>query len=64
MVLGVQEVTLAIIVGTLAAIVYSLRILVLMERRIARIEMHIENVVGKIMKEELKIERSLKKRKK
>ena len=63
MVLGVQEVTLAIIVGTLAAIVYSLRILVLMERRIARIEMHIENVVGKIMKEELKIERKLKKRK-
>jgi uncharacterized membrane protein len=62
MVLGVQEVTLAIIVGTLAAIVYSLRILVLMERRIARIEMHIENVVGKIMKEELKIEKKLKKK--
>ncbi len=63
MVLGVQEVTLAIIVGTLAAIVYSLRILVLMERRIARIEMHIENVIGKIMKEELKISKKLKKRK-
>jgi len=63
MVLGMQEVTLAIIVGTLAAIVYSLRILVLMERRIARIEMHIENVVGKIMKEELRIEKRLKKRK-
>jgi len=63
MVLGVQEVTLAIIVGTLAAIVYSLRILVLMERRIARIEMHIENVVGKIIKEELKIEKKLKRRK-
>jgi len=62
MVLGVQEVTLAIIVGTLAAIVYSLRILVLMERRIARIEMHIENVIGKIMKEELKIEKKLKRR--
>ncbi len=64
MVLGVQEVTLAIIVGTLAAIVYSLRILVLMERRISRIEMHIENVVGKIMKEELKIEKKLGRRKK
>ena len=60
MVLGVQEVTLAIIVGTLASIVYSLRILVLMERRIARIEMHIENVIGKIMREELKIEKGLK----
>lgn len=62
MVLGIQEITLAIIVGTLAAIVYSLRVLVLMERRIARIEMHVENVIGKIMKEELKIEKKLKKR--
>ena len=63
MVFGVQEITLAIIVGTLAEIVYSLRILVLMERRIARIETHIENVVNRIMKEELKIERTLKSRK-
>ena len=62
MAFGVQEVTLAIIIGTLAAIVYSLRILVLMERRIARIEMHVENVVGKVVREEIKIERSLKKR--
>ena len=56
----VQEITLAIIIGTLAAIVYSLRILVLMERRIARIEMHIENAVEKIAREEIKIERKLK----
>lgn len=63
MALGVQEVTLAIIVGALGAIVYSLRVLVLMERRIARIELHIENVVNKVMKEETAIERSLKKRK-
>jgi len=46
----------------LAAIVYSLRVLVLMERRIARIEGHIERVVGKVMKEEVKIERVLRKR--
>ena len=63
MVFGVQEITLAIIVGTLAAIVYSLRVLVLMERRIARIEGHIENVVNRVMKEELKIEKALKKKK-
>ena len=62
MAFGVQEVTLAIIIGTLAAIVYSLRIMVLMERRIARIEGHIENVVTKIMKEELKIEKGLKRK--
>ena len=61
---GVQEFTLAIIVGTLAAIVYSLRVLVLMERRIARIEEHIERAVGKMMKEELKIEKSLKRKRK
>ena len=62
MAFGVQEITLAIIIGTLAAIVYSLRILVLMERRIARIEMHIERVVDKLVKEEIKIERAMKKR--
>ena len=50
MAFGVQEITLAIIIGTLAAIVYCLRILVLMERRIARIESHIERVVDKIVK--------------
>jgi|TARA_Y100000310_G_scaffold337537_1_gene424815 hypothetical protein len=64
MVLGVQEITLAIIVGTLAAIVYSLRVLVLMERRIARIEGHIENAVNRVMKEELKIEKALKRKRK
>jgi len=59
--MGVQEITLAVIVGTLGAIVYSLRVLVLMERRIARIEEHIENVVGKVMQEEVRIEKSMKK---
>ena len=62
MAFGVQEITLAVIIGTLAAIVYSLRILVLMERRIARIEMHIERVVDKVVKEEIRIERGMKKR--
>ena len=57
---GVQEFTLAIIVGTLAAIVYSLRVLVLMERRIARIETHVERAVDKVLKEEVKIKTSLK----
>ena len=61
--MGVQEITLAVIVGTLGAIVYSLRVLVLMERRIARIEEHIERVVGKVMQEEVRIEKSMKKRK-
>ena len=60
---GVQEFTLSVILGTLFAIVYALRVLVLMERRIARIEAHIENAVVKVMKEEVRIERSLKRKK-
>lgn len=63
MVFGVQEITLSVIIGTLAAIVYSLRVLVLMERRIARIEEHIERVVSKVMAEEVKIEKALKRKK-
>ena len=49
---------LGIIIGTLAAIVYSLRILVLLERRIARMDAHIEIITKKIAKEEIRIERA------
>jgi len=56
-------VILSIIIGTLAAIVYSLRVLVLMERRVGRIESHIESMAGSILKEELKIEGKVKKKK-
>tara|TARA_Y100000310_G_scaffold100745_1_gene98630 strand:+ start:2455 stop:2679 length:225 start_codon:yes stop_codon:yes gene_type:complete len=63
MVLDVTQVTLAVIIGVLAAIVYSLRVLVLMERRVARIELHIEKLAEKMIKEEMKIERSLRARK-
>ena len=54
---------LAIIVGTLAAIIYALRILVLLERRIARIDKHIEMMAEKIVVEETSIEKMIKKRK-
>ena len=60
---SVETIILAVIIGTLAAVVYSLRMLVLMGRSLARIEMHIERVVDKIMKEELKIERAVGKKK-
>ncbi|MCC7574698.1 hypothetical protein KO361_03850 [Candidatus Woesearchaeota archaeon] len=53
---GLEVVILAIILGTLFAIVYSLRVLVLMERRIARIDMHIESLVTRVLAEENKIE--------
>jgi len=59
---ALMRITLAIIVGTLGAIVYSLRVLVLMERRVARIEEHLETMVTKVFREEQKIEKSLRKR--
>jgi hypothetical protein len=52
---NLETVILAIIIGTLAAIVYSLRILVLLERRIARIDKHIEMMAEKIVLEEKQI---------
>lgn len=51
---SVLTVTLAIVIGTLAAIVYSLRILVLLERRISRIDKHIEMIAMNIMRDEKK----------
>lgn len=59
---AVLRITLAAVIGALAAIIYCLRILVLMERRVAKIEMHIDSIVSKILKEELKIKRIIKKR--
>ena len=56
------RVVLAVIVGVLFGIVYCMRVLVLMERRVARIEEHIDRVVHKLLQEEITIERSMKKR--
>ncbi|MBT4935397.1 hypothetical protein HOL21_01440 [Candidatus Woesearchaeota archaeon] len=61
--LELAEVILAVIIGTLAAIVYSLRVLILLERRVASMEMNIQKMAGKIIKEEVLIEKALKKRK-
>ena len=55
----VVRVTLAIIIGTLAAIVYCLRFLVLMERRLERIETHTGSMVDQVLREEYKIEKGL-----
>lgn len=53
---------LAIIVGTLAAIVYSLRILILLERRVASMEDNIQKMTSRVLKEEIKIEKLTKRR--
>ena len=52
-----MNIVLGVVFGTLIAIVYALRILVLLERRIARIDVHIEHLVKSVLKEELKIEK-------
>jgi hypothetical protein len=61
--MAMEAVILAIIIGTLAAIVYSLRILVLLERRIAKIDINLERIVDRIASEETKIESMMKKKK-
>lgn len=48
---------LAAFFGVLAAIIYSLKVLVIMERRIARMDSHIEVIAKKIAREEFKIEK-------
>ena len=53
---------LAIIVGTLAAIVYSLRILILLERRVASMQENIQKMTSRGVKEEIKIEKLAKRR--
>jgi len=58
-ILSLEKVILAVIIGTLLAIVYALRVLILLERRVASMEMNIQRITGKILKEEGNIERTL-----
>ncbi len=53
------EILLAITLGVLAAIVYSLRVLVLLERRISRMDENLERVVVRIARDEEMIESKL-----
>ncbi|MDP3697972.1 MAG: hypothetical protein Q8R47_00140 [Nanoarchaeota archaeon] len=57
--LDIQYFTLAVILGTLLAIVYSLRVLILLERRVASMEMNIQKLTGKVLKEEVNIQKAL-----
>jgi len=60
--LEMAEVILAVIVGTLAAIVYSLRVLILLERRVASMEENIQKLTSKVLREETVIERTVKRK--
>ncbi|MFH1276661.1 MAG: hypothetical protein ABIH82_06135 [Candidatus Woesearchaeota archaeon] len=61
--LELAEVILAVIIGTLAAIVYSLRVLILMERRVASMEENIQKMTRKIVADEESIQKVLKRKK-
>lgn len=61
--LELAEVILAVIIGTLAAIVYSLRVLILLERRVASMETNIQKMTQRVLKEEILIEKAIHKRK-
>lgn len=56
MALSTDSVIFLIVLATLAAIVWSLRILVTLERRIANIDGHIEKLVQRVIHEEERIE--------
>ncbi|MBI1968977.1 hypothetical protein HYS49_03630 [Candidatus Woesearchaeota archaeon] len=55
--LELAEVILAVIIGTLFAIVYSLRVLILLERRVASMEANIQRLTQRVLKEETIIEK-------
>jgi len=57
--LELAEVILAVIVGTLAAIVYSLRVLIMLERRVASMEQNIQRITSRVLKEEGVIEKMM-----
>ena len=58
----VVRIVLAVIVGVLFGIVYCMRVLVLMERRVARIEEHMDSIVHKVLQEEIRIEHGMKRK--
>ena len=60
---SVEQIILAVIVGSLAGIIYMLRVMVLMERRMARLDTNIERLVKAVLKEEIKIEKQITKKK-
>ena len=54
--LTMEQFILFIIIGTLFAIVYALRILVIMERRVARMDENLLKLARQTLREEEKIE--------
>ena len=53
----IEGVIIWVMVAMLDAILYSMRYLVLLERKIARIDINLDKIARRILEEELKIER-------
>ena len=64
MVVGLEldQVILAVIIGTLAAIVYSLRVLIIMEKRVASMEENIQKMTRHLVQDEAVIKRAVTKK--
>jgi len=60
--LELAEVILAVIIGTLAAIVYSLRVLILMEKRVASMEENIQKMTRHLVQDDAVIKRAVTKK--
>lgn len=59
-VLDMNQLLLIIILAALLAIMYVLRVLVIMEREMSNIELHMERIVNKLFKEEKEVETEVK----
>lgn len=58
--MALEQAILYIILGIVLAILYSIRILVLLERRIARMDENLVRIANRIISEDKKIESVLK----
>ena len=64
MALTALDIILAAIIGTLGAIVYSLRVMIRLERKLQNIDGNISRMARKILVQESKIARKLSRKKK
>lgn len=59
--MGLDTIITAVILATLGAIIYALRVLVILERRIERMDENLQKITLRVAQEELSIEKEEKK---
>ncbi len=60
--LDLAEIILAVIIGTLAAIVYSLRVLIVLERRVASMEANIQRMASHAFKPKVQLQNTIRRK--